>query len=75
MPCEWEKSYHDALQEKDEKKAEACERARRAINDRLTELARQKSAADKSAMEKERDRLFDAMRKLLLHEYNLGSPN
>jgi hypothetical protein len=71
MPAEWETLYREALQEQDdERRAEACERGRCAINDRLTELAAQRIAA-----EKEREKLFDALRRLLLHEHKLRPPN
>jgi uncharacterized protein HemY len=71
MPLEWEMIYREALREQDDEKVhEVCDRARRAINDRLTELAAQKIAA-----EKEREQLYDALRRLLIHENRLGLPN
>lgn len=66
MPAEWERLYREAFQETDAQKVvELCDRARRAINDRLTELAGQSAAA-----EKEREELFEALRSLLIHEYS-----
>jgi hypothetical protein len=71
MPSEWETLYREALQERDDEKvAEVCERARRAINDRLTKLAAQKIAA-----ETEREQLFEALRRILIHEHKLRPPN
>ena len=71
MAAEWETLYREAFQEQDsERTAEACERARRAINGRLTELAAQRIAA-----EQEREQLFEALRRLLIHEHKLRPPN
>ncbi len=71
MPLEWEMLYREALHEQDDERVpEICDRARRAINDRLTELAGQRIAT-----EKEREQLYDALRRLLIHENNLGLPN
>ncbi|MFZ1918043.1 MAG: hypothetical protein WAU58_10755 [Terriglobales bacterium] len=71
MASEWESLYRDALQEPDDERvAEICDRARRAINDRLTELAAQKIAA-----ENEREQLYEALRRLLIHEKKLSLPN
>jgi hypothetical protein len=71
MPSEWETLYREALQERDnEKLADVCDRARRAINDRLTALAAQKIAA-----EEEREQLYDALRRLLIHEKKLSLPS
>jgi hypothetical protein len=70
-PSEWETLYREALREQDtENVAEVCERARRAINDRLIELA-----AQKTTLEKEREQLFEALRRLLIHEQKVRSPN
>ena len=69
MSIEWEPLYRAALQELDaEKVREVCERARRAINERLTELAAHPTAAEKK--EEERERLMDALRALVIHEHN-----
>ncbi len=71
MPSEWEPLYREALQERDnEKLADVCDRARRAINDRLTELAAQRITA-----EAEREQLYDALRRLLIHEKKLSLPS
>jgi len=71
MPVEWEALYQKALQELDAKKVgEVCERARRAINDRLTELAAQTTAA-----EEERERLMEALRTLVIHEHKRRPPH
>ncbi len=71
MLANWERLYREAFQELDaEKVPEICEQARRAINDRLTELAAQRSAA-----ETEREQLFEALRNLLIHEYQRRAPN
>ena len=71
MPTEWEKLYREAVQELDhEKLPEMCDRARRAIDDRLTDLAGQMIAT-----EKEREQLFEALRNLVIHEYQRRSPN
>ncbi len=71
MTIEWEALYQQALQEQDEDKTgDACERARRTVDDRLTELA-----AERRCAEKERARLFEALRRLLIHEYKLRPPS
>ncbi len=71
MPGEWERPYRKAFQELDaEKVSELCENARAAINDRLTELA-----GEIVAGEKERERLFEALRTLFLHEQHRRAPN
>jgi len=71
MPSEWEQLYREAFQELDaEKLPELCDRARRAINERLMELSAQTLAA-----EKEREQLFEALRTLLIHEYQRRAPN
>lgn len=71
MPLEWEMLYRDALHEQDDERVpEVCNRARRAINERLSELAAQKIAA-----EEEREQLYDALRRLLIHENKLRLPN
>jgi len=67
MLREWKRLYREALRQRtSEKAAEVCERARRAINDRLIELA-----AEGSAAEKEREQLLEALRNLLIHETKL----
>jgi hypothetical protein len=71
VPNEWEEVYGEALRETDRAKvADACERARYTINERLTEMA-----AAKIAMEKEREQLHEALRELLLHQNRLQKPN
>jgi len=71
MPAEWEQLYREAFQELDaENLPELCDRARRAINERLMELSAQTLAA-----EKEREQLFEALRTLLIHEYQRRAPN
>ncbi|MFZ0479379.1 MAG: hypothetical protein WAL71_09530 [Terriglobales bacterium] len=71
MSAEWEPLYEKALQEHDGVKlAAACEQARHAINDRLTSLAGQSMA-----LEEERERLYEALRTLLIHEYKLEPPS
>ena len=71
MFAEWERLYREAFQEPDaEKVPELCDRARRAINDRLIELC-----AQASAFEKERERLFEALRALVIHETKRHAPN
>ena len=71
VSIDWEVAYREALRETDGAKVtDACERARRAINDRLTELA-----AEKIAVEQEQERLFGALRELLLHENRVRKPN
>jgi len=70
MPSDWETLYREALQERDnERVADVCDRARRAINDRLTEMAAQRITA-----EAEREQLYEALRRLLIHEHKLGIP-
>jgi hypothetical protein len=74
MSVEWEGLYQEALQELDAKRVgEVCERARRAINDRLTELAAQPVAAKEK--EEERERLMEALRSLVIHEHKRRAPN
>lgn len=69
MPVEWERTYKEAFEEADaEKVPEICDRARRAIDDRLVELGAWSTA------EKERERLREALRKLLLYEYQRRPP-
>ncbi|MGA9526721.1 MAG: hypothetical protein WBS24_01260 [Terriglobales bacterium] len=70
MSAQWETLYEKAMQEEDaEKLGERCEQARRAINDRLTTMARQTMR-----MEEERERLYEALRMLLIHEHKLEPP-
>jgi len=65
MSIEWEALYLAALHELDAAKVgEFCERARRAINERLTELAAQPTTAHE-----ERERLMEALRALVIHEH------
>ena len=71
MSPEWERLYREAIEELDaERVPEICERARRSINDRLIELAAQNKAS-----EKERERLFEALRHILIHEQRRHAPN
>jgi len=68
MSVDWEALYRAALQELDaDKVREACECARRAINDRVTELAAQPNTAKEK--EEERERLMEALRALVIHEH------
>ena len=68
MSVDWKVLYRAALQELDPKKVgEVCERARRAINDRVTELAAEPTAAKEK--EDERERLMEALRALVIHEH------
>ena len=70
MLLEWERLYREALHEvDDEKTSEACERARRAINDRLTALAAQRIAGAAEC-----EQLNEALRRLLLHEHKISLP-
>jgi hypothetical protein len=70
MPTDWESLYQQALQEQDDQRRPgACGRARRAINDRLTELAAEGLTSDE-----ERERLDEALRRLVIHEYKLDPP-
>ena len=71
MPLGWERLCRKALQEQDDgEMPSVCDHARRAINTRLTELAAQKIAADE-----EREQLYEALRRLLIHEHKLWPPN
>ncbi|MFZ3339681.1 MAG: hypothetical protein WA609_02725 [Terriglobales bacterium] len=71
MNGDWEGPYRKAFQELDaEKVTELCERARTAINGRLTDLA-----GETIAGEKERELLFEALRTLFLHEQHRRAPN
>jgi hypothetical protein len=71
VPNDWEEVYGEALQEMDGAKvADACERARYTINERLAEMA-----AAKIAMEEEREQLHEALRELLLHQNRMQKPN
>jgi hypothetical protein len=71
MATEWEARFQEASRECDlAKVSDACERARQAINVRLTELA-----AQTIAIEKERERLYEALRSLLMHEFGLQPPS
>jgi hypothetical protein len=72
MPTDWERLYAEAFHELDpEKVPELCDRTRHAINERLIEL----SAPTISAQaQKEREQLFEALRKLLLYEYERRPP-
>ena len=70
MSSEWERLYAEALQELDaERVPELCDRARRALNNRLVERA-----GDKTADPAEREQLFEALRNLLLYEYERRPP-
>lgn len=67
----WEPLYEEALRGVDLKMAsERSDRARRAINTRLTEIASESIAA-----EKERERLLEALRQLLFHEQSFRAAN
>jgi len=71
MPTHWEMLYKEALQTVDDaERAAACQRARQAINERLTVLA-----GKTKAVETEHERLLDALRRLVLHEHNLSCLN
>jgi hypothetical protein len=71
MPETWEQLYRSAFQELDAEKVPAlCDRARIAINQRLTKISARTATGD----EKERDQLFEALRSLLIHE-NRRAPN
>jgi len=70
MPTEWEQLYAEAFHELDaEKVPELCDRARRALNDRLCELSKLGAHA-----QQEREQLFEALRTLLLYEYARRPP-
>lgn len=70
MPAEWERLYAKAFQELDAEKVPGlCESARRAIDDRLVELS-----AAKITDPNDRELLFEALRKLLLYEYERRPP-
>ena len=63
MPTDWRMRYDSALGERDPAKvSDACDLARRAINDRVLELAKT------GAAEPERLELEEALRKILMHE-------
>jgi hypothetical protein len=71
MTTDWDPIYQEAFHEFDLKVVSgACDRARKAINMRLTEIASENIAA-----EVERERLREALRQLVFHEYNLRPPN
>jgi hypothetical protein len=64
MPTDWQRLYEAALHENDPTKvAEACERARRAINEQELALARDEAHLGI------REELAEALRQLVLHEY------
>jgi hypothetical protein len=66
MAAHWETLYQRALQEVYADEARhACDLARRAINERLTELC-----GRTVPIEKEREYLRDALRQLVIHEEN-----
>jgi hypothetical protein len=68
----WEQLYRSAFQELDAEKVPAlCDRARIAINQRLTKISARTATGD----EKERDQLFEALRSLLIHENTRRAPN
>jgi hypothetical protein len=61
---EWQQVYCEALAEQDSSQiANACGRARRAINDQLLVLAREGSAARQTV-----EALLEALRQLVIHE-------
>jgi hypothetical protein len=63
MPTDWRMRYDSALGERDPAQvSDACDLARRAINDRVLELAKI------VATEPERLELEEALREILMHE-------
>jgi hypothetical protein len=63
MPTDWRMRYDSALGERDPAQvSDACDLARRAINDRVLELAKT------GATEPERLELEEALREILMHE-------
>jgi hypothetical protein len=63
MPTDWRMRYDSALGERDPAQvSDACDHARRAINDRVLELAKI------VATEPERLELEEALREILMHE-------
>ena len=63
MPTDWKTLYEAALRERDPAKlAEACQRARRAIHDRVLELGTQRGYEIVIA------ELEEALRQLVAHE-------
>jgi len=63
MPTDWRMRYDSALGELDPAKvSDACDLARRAINDRVVELAK------RFATDPERQELEDALHEILIHE-------
>jgi hypothetical protein len=63
MSTDWRMRYDSALGERDPAKvSDACDLARRAINDRVFDLAK------KTAAHPQRLELEEALRKILIHE-------
>jgi hypothetical protein len=63
MSTDWRMRYDSALGERDPAKvSDACDLARRAINDRVFDLAK------KTATHPQRLELEEALRKILIHE-------
>jgi len=63
MPTDWRMRYDSALGERDPAQvSDACDLARRAINDRVLELA------ERGATDPERKKLEGALREILMHE-------
>lgn len=72
MPTEWERLYAQTFHELDaEKVPDLCDRARRALNGRLVELSAPKITV---RTQKDREQLFEALRNLLLYEYERRPP-
>ncbi len=70
MPTRWMRLYEAAIREQDTAKIPGlCYHARRAINDRLLEQARQIPNPT------EHEELEEALRRLMLHELRLPEPN
>jgi hypothetical protein len=63
MPTDWRIAYEAAIREHDPAKiAEACEKARTAINDRMFEIVKEKDQRETEALE-------EALRQLVIHEH------
>ena len=63
MSSDWRSIYEEAIREKDSAKVtDACEKARRAINERLVEIVKRSEPHETETLE-------EGLRQLVIHEH------